>query len=356
MNTIRNYLYLIFAVLILQSCNSFDKSKEDTISEQSTQTQEEFYTNPVYNKDFADPTVIKAADGYYYGYATNTSVQGENVNIQVIKSRNLVDWEIIGDALPTKPTWADKDFWAPHVLYDAVKKMYFLYYSGESNAKEGKCLGVATSSSPVGPFIDKGEPLIRGQGFVNIDPMAFDDPVSSKKLLYWGSGFKAIKVQELSDDRLSFKEGTIAKDLVHPIINDSPENYQNLVEGAWITFHESYYYLYFSGDNCCGDMAHYAVMIARSKSPTGPFETYAETTKKEGNAILYKNNQWIAPGHNSVITDSKNQEWIVYHAIDAQNKDKGRVMLIDKIEYSKGWPVINSGTPSITKSSKPIIN
>jgi arabinan endo-1,5-alpha-L-arabinosidase len=356
MHTIRNDLYLIFACFILQSCNLFDKSKEDTISEQTTQLVKEFYTNPVYNKDFADPTVIKAANGYYYGYATNRYVNDKNVNIQVIKSKNLVDWEIIGDAMPTKPTRADKDFWAPHVLYDSAKKLYFLYYSGESNTKEGKCLGVATSSSAAGPFIDKGEPLIRGEGFVNIDPMAFDDPVSGKKLLYWGSGFKAIKVRELAADRLSFKEGTIARDLVYPIINDSPENYQNLVEGAWVSFHESYYYLYFSGDNCCGDMAHYVVMVARSNSPTGPFEIYTDISKKEESAILYKNNKWIALGHNSVITDSENQEWIVYHAIDAENRNKGRVMLIDKINYSEGWPVINSGTPSIAKSLKPIIH
>ena len=75
---------------------------------------------------------------------------------------------------------------------EILLKMYFLYYSGESDSKEGKCLGVAVSKSPIGPFVDNGEPLLCGSGFINIDPMAFDDPKTGKKLLYWGSGFEGL--------------------------------------------------------------------------------------------------------------------------------------------------------------------
>ena len=54
-----------------------------------------------------------------------------------------------------------------------------------------------------------GMPLLLGAGFEYIDPMAFDDPATGKRLLYWGSGFQPIKVQELSEDRLSFARETI---------------------------------------------------------------------------------------------------------------------------------------------------
>src|SRR5688572_16042481 len=143
------------------------------------------YTNPVYEADFADPTVIRGHDGWFYAYATNTSVAGKFYHIQVARSSNLVHWEIIGDALPDKPSWADKDFWAPHVLYDTARKQYYLYYSGESPHEEiGKCIGVAISKSPTGPFINVGTPLVSGESFINIDPMAFDDPTTGKKYLY----------------------------------------------------------------------------------------------------------------------------------------------------------------------------
>lgn len=32
------------------------------------------FTNSVYNADFADPTVIRGHDGWFYPYATNTAV------------------------------------------------------------------------------------------------------------------------------------------------------------------------------------------------------------------------------------------------------------------------------------------
>lgn len=345
MNYIKKYICCTVFFISLLGCKSIGQEVTKTAT----------FVNPVYNKDFPDPTVIKAVDGYYYAYGTNAVLNGKSINIQVLKSTNLVDWSYIGDALPTKPKWADKDFWAPHVLYDVQLKTYFLYYSGESVSAPGKCLGVATSKSPAGPFIDKGEPLLCGNGFINIDPMAFDDPKTGKKLLYWGSGFEPLKVQELSEDRLQFKEGSRTKTLVNPIINNEPSNYQNLVEGSWVTFHDGYYYLYYSGDNCCGEKAHYAVMVARSKNAEGPFETLAEATKTANSVILNKDEKWIAPGHNSVVTDDHGQEWMVYHAIDSKNPNGGRIVLIDKITYKNGWPIVNSGTPSITNSPKPSV-
>ena len=314
------------------------------------------YRNPVLNQNFADPTVIQAPDGYYYAYGTNSEVNGKTLHIQVAKSKDMVNWELAGDALPQKPTWADKDFWAPHVSYDPRAKTYYLYYSGESTSTaDGKCLGVATAKTPTGPFVDKGPPLLCGKEFVNIDPMAFDDPVTGKKLLYWGSGFEAIKVQELADDRLSFKPGSRPVAVVQPVTNGKPDNYENLIEGAWVVYRNGYYYLYYSGDNCCGDKAHYAVMVARAKNATGPFETLAQATGRKTSVILERNNRWLAPGHNSVVTDAVDQDWIVYHAIVPEKRDGGRVMLLDKITYANGWPQIETSTPSENPIAAPVV-
>jgi arabinan endo-1,5-alpha-L-arabinosidase len=129
----------------------------------------------------------------------------------------------------------------------------------------------AVANSPAGPFTDIGHPLQCGEGFVNIDPMAFDDPATGKHLLYWGSGFAPLKVQELAVDGLSFAAGSSPKDLVWP--NRSKGEFPVLVEGSWVVRHDDFYYLFYSGDNCCGPKANYAVMVARSRSAEGPFET-----------------------------------------------------------------------------------
>ena len=76
------------------------------------------FANPVLDSDFPDPTVIRNPDGFYYAYATQTERNGRWINLQVARSQDLVRWEYLGDALPTKPSWASKtqDFWAPHVF------------------------------------------------------------------------------------------------------------------------------------------------------------------------------------------------------------------------------------------------
>lgn len=309
------------------------------------------YRNPVIDQNFPDPAVIRAEDGYYYAYATNHQVNGERIHIQVSRSRDLVNWEAIGEAMPEKPSWGTRDFWAPHVLYDKKTKTYYLYYSAEA---DGKCLGVATARSPAGPFTDKGTPLLCGEGFLNIDPMAFDDPQTGKKLLYWGSGHKPIKVQELADDRLHFKPGSVPKEVVAVRKTGEPDNYENLVEGAWVVFRDGFYYLFYSGDNCCGDHAHYAVMVARARQAMGPFETLEQVKGVKNSVMLVRQGRWKAPGHNSLITDAAGQDWMLYHAIDTTDTKKGRVMLLDRVSYEGGWPVIRGGVPSTEDQPMPV--
>ena len=320
------------------------------------------YANPVLDADFPDPAVIKAADGFYYAYATQSEVGGKWVNMQMARSRDLVTWQHLGDALPVKPSWASKtqDFWAPHVQH--ADGRYFLYYSAKPDAaltddKRGLCLAVATAASPQGPFTDMGKPLLCGESFVNIDPMAFDDPATGKRLLYWGSGFQPLKVQELAPDRLSFAPGTAPKDLV-PAVKDGAAGYEDLVEGAWVVLRDGWYYMFYSGDNCCGKNAEYAVLVARSQSATGPFEKMPGTPTP---AILAKGGIWHAPGHNSVITDDNGTDWMVYHAVDVRvprtkptdEVNTRRIMLIDPIVWEGGWPRIAGGVPSIGVRPKP---
>ncbi|SNR85849.1 glycoside hydrolase family 43 protein [Hymenobacter mucosus] len=317
------------------------------------------YQNPIWDFDFPDPTIIRAADGYYYAYGTQTKRPGNLIiNLQVARSLDLVRWEYVGEGLPQKPLWAHttQKFWAPHV--SEHNGLYYLYYSAKPDKGEGLCLAVATSAAPQGPFLDVGAPLLCGTGFLEIDPMAFDDPATGKRWLYWGSGFGPLRVRELAEDRLSFAPDSQEITLVQPAGAGDPRRYDQLLEGSWVVLRGGWYYLFYSGNNCCGPDAHYGVLVARSRTATGPFETLAEASGDPYAMLLEGNEHWGAPGHNCVVTDAAGQDWLAYHAIDARqptfdaiDDEQGfsrRVMLLDRLEYVGGWPrlVTTGGTPS----------
>ena len=135
-------------------------------------------------------------------------------------------------------------------------------------------------------------------------------------------------------------------DLVEPAKGAFPV----LVEGAWITRRAGWYYLFYSGDNCCGAKADYAVMVARSRSATGPFQTLEQTKGIPHSIILEKRGHWHAPGHNSVAHDDQGYDWLVYHAVDLRRPrtkptdevNTRRVMLIDRIDWEAGWPRVRA--------------
>ena len=319
------------------------------------------YLNPVLNRDFPDPAVLRAPDGWIYAYATQSASDKGVLNIQVARSRDLVKWDHLGDALPVKPRWAEtkQNFWAPHVIYDGAR--YIMYYSAEPDGASGKCLAIAISTVPTGPFTDSGTPLRCGKGIEHIDPMAFDDPKTGKRLLYWGSASQPIRVQELTPDRIQFLPGSEPVELVFP---DRNRPYRALIEGAWVSYRDGIYYLYHSGEMCCGPRPKYAVMIARASDALGPFELFEGKEAPPDGAILRNNGFWLAPGHNSILRDAEGTDWILYHAIDAarahledvpQGRWSQRVMLLDRIDYVNGWPRIAGDQPSTAPQRAPIL-
>jgi arabinan endo-1,5-alpha-L-arabinosidase len=301
------------------------------------------YENPIYDHDAPDPTVIRAADGTFYAYTTQSIYGAQLINIPVLRSRDLVHWTYVRDALPAVPSWAvldDRDSWAPHVLFHDGR--YLMYFS-EARAKDGTmAIGVAASDDPAGPFRDAiGAPLLTGPTFTTIDPFVME--IEGDLWIYWGSAGDPIWAQQLSDDGLS----TVGEQrLVFRRVFGEP--YEGLIEGAWLTSYEGWWYLMYSGDACCDQEAHYAVNVARSRSPFGPF------TRGPDNPILEANETFNAPGHNSVVVDDGGQHWMVYHAY-VRPDFTFRVMLIDRIEWVDGWPVVGDGGPSTEPQEVPEI-
>jgi arabinan endo-1,5-alpha-L-arabinosidase len=303
------------------------------------------YSNPVLGNDAPDPAAIRAPDGTFYAYTTQSYHDAVFVNLPVLRSDDLVHWRLAGDALPDRPQWAvpgtdQGDIWAPHpVRWDG---RYLLYFSARTLDPGTMAIGVATSDTPTGPFVDKGEPLVVGRGFVAIDPFATELP-DGRRILVWGSDGAPIRAQELSPDGLELVgEPTV-------LLRPSGAEYEGLVEGAWLLEHGGWWYLMYSGDACCGPEAHYAVLVARSRSALGPYT-------KRGRPILAANETSNAPGHNSTIADADGRDWMLYHAMQSDDVTNVRYLYLDPIEWRDGWPVVNDGAgPSAESDEAPAV-
>lgn len=166
----------------------------------------------------------------------------------------------------------------------------------------------------------------------------------------WGSAFQPIRIRELRPDMAGFAGQSKAVALVQA---GADKPYGRLIEGAWIDYDHGFYYLYYSGDNCCGIKAHYAVMVARAKKITGPYTRLGSVAANKSSVILEQDSFFVAPGHNAVFGDGAGNKWIAYHAIPREDFKKGsyhRFMYLNRLVYKNGWPVVIKET---TVSIKP---
>jgi arabinan endo-1,5-alpha-L-arabinosidase len=304
----------------------------------------EAYTNPVFDHEAPDPAVMRDVDGTYYVYTTQSEYRGEHVNVPVLRSRDLVHWSFVGDAMPTFPSWGGIDTWAPHV-FRTEGGTYVMYVSVRSNALGIMQVVTELSERPEGPFEPNGRPLL-GPAEETIDPFVLR--ASDGSLWFYWSVDNSIRVRALSEDGLDLSGPTVT--VLEPI-GEEGTGYDSVVEGAWVTEHAGRFYLFSSGDICCGADAHYAVAVSRSDSPQGPFE------RNPANPVLRASDAFVAPGHNSVATDDAGHDWIVFHAMTAGTPTYDRVMLIDRIRWVEGWPVIDDdGVPSSDPRRRPVVD
>jgi beta-xylosidase len=111
-----------------------------------------------------------------------------------------------------------------------------------------------------------------------------------------------------------------------------------------------WFYMFYSGNACCGRECNYALGVARSRKLAGPWE------KHGGNPILKGNESWKCPGHGSVVTDQRGRTFFVYHAYNAKDSVYvGREALLDEVTWNAdGWPAINNGAGPSGRAPSPL--
>jgi hypothetical protein len=324
------------------------------------------YENPVYGSSFPDPGALANGSTDYYAYATGG-------RFPIIKSADLVHWEVVGHAFGARPSWVvqtgDWHPWAPSVLRSpracpgtTSPGCYFMYYVGLSgqHTPTTHCVGVAWSLAPSGPFTDLG-PLQAenggtdaagrppgcgdSEGYSNIDPAPFTDDDGSV-YLYVSTGRRcaqpttgtcpynpSLAVLPLTDTP------TRAAGARKPLFGGTAGTWEQepgtaaaVVENPWMEKRGDSYLLLYSGGSY---LASYGMGYATSASPTEGF------AKSSLNPILAETDDVLSPGGGSVTIGPGGESWLVYHG-RAGAYSAARTMRIDPVYWS-GTTVFTPG-------------
>ena len=320
----------------------------------------------------ADPAILKvqtSGSTSWYLYCTSDALfPGDRVHyINIFESTDLITWTYDGDAFAGLPTWAPNGvLWAPAIR--SSNGQYLLYFTTPStnlSPANAAAIGVGVSTSPKGPFVDHGSPVVEpelttgdccaGRPRSTIDP----DVVTSNGQNYisFGSFDGGIFLRKLSADGLT---------------SDPASEIQiaasNRYEGGSMWQHGGMFYLFASSSNCCnGPVTGYSVFVGRASSPLGPFvdqQGVAMTAVNVGGTeVLAQNgNTWIGPGGNVLFTDESGRDYMLYHAVSlttpvysGTTNYTARPALIDPVDWSAdGWPTVRGGFgPSATAQPAP---
>ncbi|GGY35824.1 family 43 glycosylhydrolase [Pseudoduganella albidiflava] len=245
---------------------------------------------PILDGFTADPSIRLFGDTYYI-YPTSDKPNWQTTDFSVWSSKDLVEWKkermILDVANDLK--WAKVEAWAPDVI--ERNGTYYMYFCAQGN------IGVATSKSPTGPFVDAlGKPLVaKGTGVQTntIDPYPFIDD-DGQAYLYYGNG-KLGNVYKLKPDMVTL-DGP-----VHTIeLRDHRE--------APVVFKRNgkYYFMWSIDDARSPD---YRVGWGVADSPLGPVRS-----PDRDFIVLRRSGPAVATAHHSVVNVPGTDRWYVaYH-------------------------------------------
>eukprot|EP00052_Salpingoeca_macrocollata_P015336 m.122126 g.122126 ORF g.122126 m.122126 type:complete len:693 (-) comp19651_c0_seq1:23-2101(-) len=305
------------------------------------------YTNPVKNGNRPDPGAFRYKDGLFY-VATTSGDAPDAYPIMV--SKDLANWEQKGYVFPsgTWPVWANKDLWAPE-LHQIDNQTVGVYFAAR-NKRGVLCVGVCTSTHPLGPYHCDPSPLVEEAHMGNIDPTFIRD--GEQRYLIWktdGNGHippvpTPINLRPLVANGTAFVPGSSTTVLIK---NDLPFE-GSLVEAPWVLFQPPYYFLFYSSNGFSSPK--YNIAAARARNITGPYVKYGQPMMATGSSKAFE-----APGHCSVLGVGS-EVYMLYHAYPYGKISEGnRNLLLDRLEIDKnGWPqAVSGGTPSSTPQPLP---
>lgn len=273
------------------------------------------YQNPVLNADYSDPDVVRVGADYYLTASSFNATPG----LPILHSRDLVNWQLIGHALPRLPeSFFDAPqhgygVWAPCLRYHG--KEFYLYWGDPDFG-----IYLVKARNPTGPW-SAPELVLPGKGL--IDPAPFWDADGRAYLAHAWAGSRAGINSVLTLHQLS-PDGSRVLDEGRNIY--SGHDFNHTIEGPKLYQHNGYKYIFAPA----GGVATGWQLVLRAKDWYGPWEE---------RVVLDQGKTSINGPHQGAWVDTPDgqQDWFLHF----QDRGAyGRVMHLQPMSWKNDWPVI----------------
>ncbi len=276
--------------------------------------KDETYINPIIFADYSDPDVLRFGN---YFYLTASSFQ-YTPGLPILRSANLVDWELITYALPAIPEeryalpQVSQGVWAPSIReYDGLVRIYY------GMPDEG--IYEVQAPHPEGPW---SEPILIKAGKGLIDPCP-----------YWDEEGNGWIVHAFAKSRIGFKsvlacfpfmeKGTYVKGTERLIFDGVAT--QHTIEGPKVHKKGDYYFIFAPA----GSVKTGWQTVLRSRDIYGPYEE--RIVMEQGDSPIN------GPHQGAWIEDFAGQDWFVHF----QDRGAyGRIVHLQPMHWDGDWPVI----------------
>ena len=294
------------------------------------------YTNPVINADYSDPDVCVGPSGEDY-YMTASSFQC-TPGLPILHSNDLVNWKIINYALGnlyegddemlghfSEPRHGD-GVWAPSIRYHNGE--YYIYWGDPDHG-----VYMVKTKDPAGKW-DKPVCVIKGKGYIDTTPL-WDDDGRCYMVNGWANSrskfASVLTVRELSAD------GTRA--IGQPVIVFDGNGTENRTcEGPKFYKRDGWYWIMCPA----GGVPTGFQLAMRSKSPYGPYEHKIVLAQGKTNINGPHQGGWVHTKYG--------EDWFLHF----QDKEAyGRVVHLNPVDWSTGWPVMGKKGEPVTTYKKP---
>jgi beta-xylosidase len=289
------------------------------------------YRNPVLHADWSDPDVIRVGADFYLVASSFHRVPG----LPILHSRDLVNWTIIGHALPRLEP--DEAFatpqhgcgvWAPAIRHHNGR--FWIFYPDPDRG-----IFVVTATDPAGPWT-RPHRLKAGRGLIDPCPL-WDDDGSAYLVHAWAKSRAGFN-NRLTCHRMNADATELLDDGRTIIDGDALPGYRTL-EGPKCYRRDGWYWIFAPA----GGVADGWQSVFRSRHLTGPYED--RIVLAQGSTAVN------GPHQGAWVTTETGEDWFLHFQ---QLGAFGRIVHLQPMRWqADGWPAI--GQPGADGIGEPVL-